>query len=365
MKIAETNIALASQQAKLEKQETEENLTAWSSNNGEDIQDTLILSSGSRNRLVLTVDDLLRAAGQKFLMLSGPGNTIGLNEQQEELDLSEADKMKIKLIETFIESLTGKKIKIKVPKIIIHDTNNLKFDAALNRQTANQGEPLRGWGVIYNFHESRYEKETMSFNAQGVVRTQDGKEINIDIGLNMTREFYEQNNIQLRAGDATRIDPLVINLDSNSPSLSTTKFSFDLDADGESELIPSLAAGSGFLALDANNDGIINNGSELFGPQSGDGFSDLAQFDSDHNQWIDENDAIYNKLRIWLSDSDGNKSLLALGAVGIGAIYLGNVGSPFELKAADNQELGQIQKTGIFLFENGNAGTIQHIDLAV
>ena len=35
--------------------------------------------------------------------------------------------------------------------------------------------------------------------------------------------------------------------------------------------------GSRFLALDKNNDGIINNGSELFGTESGNGFIDLKK----------------------------------------------------------------------------------------
>ena len=363
MKIAEASLALTSNHFKQEKLETQESLTVWSDKAGQDIQDTLVLSRGSRNRLVLTEDDLLRAAGQENFTLSGSDNITPVNGQQEELDISEEDRMKIRLIETFIESLTGKKIKLKVPKLVIRTEQ--KTAAPGGQLAVNIGEPRLGWGIAYNYQESRYEKETMSFGATGIVRTQEGTEIKIDVSLNMTREFLEQNNIQLLAGDAARVDPLVINLGSNIPSLSTTKFSFDLDADGESELVPFVNAGSGYLALDRNNDGLINNGSELFGPTSGDGFHELAQSDFDNNQWIDENDAIYNKLRVWSTDSDGNMSLEALGAVGIGAIYLGSVDSPFEFKAAGNQELGQIQKTGIFLFENGSAGTIQHIDLAV
>ena len=41
--------------------------------------------------------------------------------------------------------------------------------------------------------------------------------------------------------------------------------------------------GSGYLALDKNGDGTINDGSELFGTRNGDGFADLAQYDEDGN----------------------------------------------------------------------------------
>ncbi|MFQ8776527.1 MAG: hypothetical protein ACLR78_02345 [Roseburia sp.] len=74
-------------------------------------------------------------------------------------------------------------------------------------------------------------------------------------------------------------DPLVINLDSNIANVSDQKFYFDIDADGSDDSISMLNSGSGYLALDRNGDGIINDGSELFGTQSGNGFADLAAYD--------------------------------------------------------------------------------------
>ena len=41
-------------------------------------------------------------------------------------------------------------------------------------------------------------------------------------------------------------------------------------------------------ALDINEDGKINDGKELFGTASGNGFGDLAAYDQDNNGWIDE-----------------------------------------------------------------------------
>ena len=119
------------------------------------------------------------------------------------------------------------------------------------------------------------------------------------------------------------------------------------------------------FALDLNNDGTINDGKELFGPESGNGFSDLANYDTDHNNWIDENDAIYDKLRIWSKDENGKDYLFALGEKGVGAIYLGNVSTSYALKDANNQTNAQLQRSGIFLNEDGSAGTVQHIDLVV
>lgn len=64
----------------------------------------------------------------------------------------------------------------------------------------------------------------------------------------------------------------------------------------------------------------------------GSGFKELSVFDEDNNGWIDENDTIYEKLRIWIKDGKGNDQLLALGQKGVRAIYLGNVATDFSLK---------------------------------
>ena len=58
---------------------------------------------------------------------------------------------------------------------------------------------------------------------------------------------------------------------------------------------------------------------------------------------------------------------------GVGAICLQNVSTDFTLQgdrtARDgsteaNATNGAIRKTGIFLYENGNVGTVQHVDMA-
>ena len=123
----------------------------------------------------------------------------------------------------------------------------------------------------------------------------------------MTRVYVEQTDISLRLGDAVKQkkDPLVINFNGSAAQLTSTKFSFDIDTDGTTENISFAAPGSGFLALDKNHDGKINDGSELFGPASGNGFKELAAYDQDGNQWIDENDAVFSRLKVWSKDGEG------------------------------------------------------------
>ena len=208
------------------------------------------------------------------------------------------------------------------------------------------------------------ENETTSFSTDGVVKTSDGREISFNVELTMSRSFTQYASETIDFGTPRLMDPLVINLDAPAADVKDQKFLFDLDADGHEEAISRLGAGSGFLALDKNGDGQINDGSELFGALSGNGFADLAKYDDDGNGWIDEADEIFEKLLIWSKDANGNDQLVGLGKAGVGAICLSAQNTQFSMNDMHNEVNAMVRQTGMFLYENGGVGTIQQLDLA-
>ncbi len=215
--------------------------------------------------------------------------------------------------------------------------------------------------VKSTFTERYQENECLEFSTKGHIQTDKGT-LDINLNFSMSRSFVIENRID----NFSLFDPLVINLDGGIPDLSRDTFSFDLDNDGTSDQISKLASGSGFLAFDKNEDGIINQGSELFGTLSGDGFCELAEYDKDKNHWIDENDTIFDKLQIWLKNEDDNeRELISLGEAGIGAIFLDSTKSKFSYKTETNQTLGQMKSCGVFLKEDGKCGNISQIDFNI
>lgn len=206
------------------------------------------------------------------------------------------------------------------------------------------------------------EAEALSFQATAYVKTDD-REIALQLNVSLSRSFMQQTNISFEDTKVLQ-DPLILELSGSFPSLSSKTFDIDIDSDGEEDQISMLGANSAFLALDKNSNNIIDDGSELFGAKSSNGFEELRAYDDDKNGWIDENDKIFNKLRIW-KKSQGEDKLIALGEVGIGAIFLGDISTPFELKTLSNEQLGVMRGSSFFLFENGKAGVISQIDLAV
>lgn len=208
---------------------------------------------------------------------------------------------------------------------------------------------------------SRDVEHTMTFSATGTIATEDGRRIDISVALSMT----DQTDDIAWGKTVILKDPLVINFSGAGPELTDTTFRFDLDNDGQEDQISFLQQGSGFLAYDANGNGVVDNGSELFGTRTGNGFSELSLFDEDGNQWIDENDDIFHKLQIWSLDAAGNRTLTAIGEKGIGAIYLGNVATDLTLRGEDSRIDGALSTSGIGLMEDGRAVTVHQIDLVV
>lgn len=223
------------------------------------------------------------------------------------------------------------------------------FDSA---ETTQEGPNVNRIQQVF----AHAEEEMLNYSVEGSVKTSDGAEISINISLGLSRELVSKEK-----RDEILVDPLVINYDAPSVALSSKQFAFDIDADGVSDQISLLRQGSGYLALDKNGDGRINDGSELFGTDGTDGFSALALFDDDKNGWIDANDPIFNKLRIWVKDDQGNDTLLGLGQTGIGAILLSKTDTPFDLMDDQGQAAGALTHSSIFLKENGDVGLVQNI----
>lgn len=217
-----------------------------------------------------------------------------------------------------------------------------------------------GGGGVQIMQTRLTEKEEILVRASGTVQTADGQTIDfsMDLGMKRVSEVESRDVVEV-------IDPLVINYGGGAVELSSQTMAFDLDSDGKAETVSRLKTGSGFLALDLNQDNQINNGQELFGAVTGDGFSELAFYDQDGNNWIDENDGIYDQLLIWSMDEQGRSRLEKLSQAGIGAIHLGSVTSEFILKGDDTETLGQVRSTGMALTESGEARSVQQIDLKV
>ena len=261
------------------------------------------------------------------------------------------------VLERITQELTGQRIRL-------HRVRGLKNGAniVLSEPLSQPGQP-----AVFSLtsHTSSYHYEKVSVHSSGSVQLADGRNISFSMDLSMESESMVRESIAWRAAGSVLMDPLVFSFDCDLRLLANKPFYFDLDCDGKKDESFSLQPGSGFLALDINEDGLINDGAELFGPTTGQGFTELAVHDIDANGWIDENDPVFSKLRIWKPGSAPGTELITLAEAGIGAISLSHEQTSFQLKDRQNKLMGQVAASGFFLTENGEVRPLQEIKLAL
>lgn len=357
MKIETASVALASQHSEVSQHRVQEQLRVWNGNA------RLELNRESSHTSASSMVTRLSALAQALPRATPPAVPTTLRAVEAAPATAaktdtEAVDPKLEPLIRLVELITGRKVRL-------FRAEDLRADASPQRTNAPAAAQRAGWGLGYDRSETHYESQHTQVQVEGVVKTGDGREIAFALSLEMRREYLQTSNVSLRAGDAQLKDPLVIHFDGPAGELSDLRFDFDLDADGQLDNIGFVGAGSGFLVLDKNGNGAVDDGRELFGALSGDGFADLAALDGDGNGWIDENDSAFDQLQVWQKDAQGQDRLRSLREANVGALYLGRVASPFSVRDANNQTLGEVRSTGVYLREDGGAGALQQIDLAV
>jgi hypothetical protein len=151
-----------------------------------------------------------------------------------------------------------------------------------------------------------------------------------------TVQFHAMTSAQSSVMTVAQINALKsltpIVLDLNGDGVQTVGLGngvqFDLAATGTKVNTGWIAGGDGLLALDRNHDGVINDGSELFGSgttlangqKAGTGYEAMAELDTNGDGSIDAKDGAFADLRVWVdgnadgvSQADELKSLDQLG----------------------------------------------------
>lgn len=267
------------------------------------------------------------------------------------------DRLRMMVLESLMQRLTGKASSFKYSKLSanVGYTSSGTSVQALNTRLSRT---IRSTFTTVTKSESQ-----ISFEAQGSVRTADGRTINLNLNFNVSQSVEKSTSI-ITEMQQRLCDPLVINFSGPMPQFTGDTMSFDIDCDGKEDQIGKLSAGSGYLAIDKNGNGKIDDGNELFGPKTNHGYKELAEYDEDGNGWIDENDSIFDSLKIWCSNENGEMQLVALKDKDVGAIYLGSVSTTMDLYSGTDN-MARVRESGLVLLENGESRVMQEMDLRI
>ena len=153
------------------------------------------------------------------------------------------------------------------------------------------------------------------------------------LNTNSTEELLEETDPKPEADPSyptLPYSPIILDLGRDNFRLTGIEdpVYFDIDADGAFEEISWTAAheNDGFLVLDRNGNGLVDDGGELFGnatpladgSRAPHGFAALAEIDlvalgGNENGTIDPGDSLFSELRIWIDDDhDGFSRVIEL-----------------------------------------------------
>jgi hypothetical protein len=111
------------------------------------------------------------------------------------------------------------------------------------------------------------------------------------------------------------ITPIVIDLDGNgiqTISRANSAGTFDLFGSGSAVASGWISGGDGFLAVDKNGNGKIDDISELFGGTAkGAGFAQLASYDSNGDGVVNAADSAFSEMSIWRDTKGRGKKKLS------------------------------------------------------
>jgi hypothetical protein len=211
---------------------------------------------------------------------------------------------------------------------------------------------------IATYIQTQKESSSLELGFSGKVKTSEGKELEFSLSLSWHEEFSQR--IDLISGQIMQ-DPLIISFDGMPPVLAEQ---FDFALTTNAQKLNYLSQNAAYLARDTNQNNLIDDGSELFGPKSGDGFAELANFDDDENGWIDSNDTIFKQLHLWKPNEEGG-IVVNLEEIGIGAISLQSIETNFTSKKDINTPIANYKEASVVLGEDGNAYSLLSVDIAV
>jgi len=182
---------------------------------------------------------------------------------------------------------------------------------------------------------------TVISTGSGTITINNFSDGDLGISLTSTEEIDKKEITKEVFLEEDFCSPLALDLNGNGNSstrLNESSVYFDMDGDGFKERTAWIENGDGLLVLDKNANGTIDNGTELFGNftaladgnSADDGFSALLQHDENRDGKIDQNDAIYNQLNVWVDEnSDGITDageLKGLAEAGVASVNL----SPYQ-----------------------------------
>lgn len=218
-------------------------------------------------------------------------------------------------------------------------------------------------GDLLQVEEWQSHEQQLSYHVNGKFNIGD-QELSLNYNFALSSERTSYSKVEMSA--AALKDPLIVQFGSQGLGNIEGQKSFAINQDDILDDLPIFSGDVGYLVYDKNDNQKADNGSELFGPQTGQGFIELAQLDTNKNSFIDAKDAQFDRLYLWQpSDNEQTGQWMSLKEANIQAISLSAISTPFDFYDQQGQVQAQLRQSSFAISEDGYGRGVHQVDVRI
>jgi len=239
-----------------------------------------------------------------------------------------------------------------------------KIFSSVNDELINIDGQSFQQGDVVSVEEWHSHEQHLNYQIQGVFNIDD-KELFLNYSLDLSSKQVSYSKIEMSA-EALK-DPIVIQFGSQGLGDISGQKDFAINQDSTLDSLPIFSGDVGYLVFDKNNNQQADNGNELFGPRTGQGFEELALLDSNNNGFIDTEDQDFEQLYIWQPSNNisQNEQWLSLKEANIKAINLSTITTPFDFYDQEGKIQAKLRQSGFAISEDGLGRGVHQIDVRI
>jgi hypothetical protein len=277
---------------------------------------------------------------------------------------------KIELMKMVLEGFFAKEFGEFFSELDFQQTNksdntfqNLSLE---NSDNNNENEQVNIDGMQFNANDVlkveqwQYRSQSLNYQMNGEFNI-NGQQIKIDYSFAISSEQISYSSIEMTA--AALKDPLIVQFGKQAIGEIKDHHAFDINQDGNLDKLPVFTGDVGYLVYDKNQNLTADDGSELFGPQTGHGFDELAQLDTNKNGLIDKEDEAFEQLYIWQPEESNN--MLSLAEANIQAINTTAIDTPFSFYDIQGNIMAEMRRSSFAISNNGLGKAVHQIDVRI
>jgi len=305
-----------------------------------------------------------------------PVNTATIQSNTEDLTYDKPKEAKLQVMVLVLERFLGRQLSFSdfsffTANTAVNETRNATDFAELKQNLFTAATELVNidgqsfqQGDLLSIEQWTTSKQQLNYQVQGTFNLNE-QELSLNYNFALSSESTSYSKTEITA--AALKDPLIVQFGSQGLGAIIGQKDFAINKDDIIDNLPLFSGDVGYLVFDKNNNQQADNGSELFGPKTGQGFAELALLDSNKNGFIDAEDQQFEQLYLWQPSESNTQAeqWLSLKEAKIQAISLSAINTPFDFYDQQGQIQAKLRQSSFAISDEGYGRGVHQVDVRI